>query len=234
MKQLITIVLTAFALCAMSLPVSVYGQGNNSYEVEYIPHESHKDFRFAVGGGYAMRLGKVLETGNAKLDDMSKSLRHGYNIDADAQYFFKESWGLGVNVNWNSSAASSENVTLLGSELNSYKETQSILYAGPSFVTRNEGEKFLLVSSIGLGPLFYFNDATMDGVVINGRKTTFGVNAGIAGEYKLNAKTGVGLKLSYTLGSIDSINLDGRSNDLEETITLSNLMISAFISFRRW
>ena len=60
------------------------------------------------------------------------------------------------------------------------------------------------------------------------------MNAGLAGEYKLNARTGVGLKLSYTIGSINSLNFEGQNLESEETMSISNLMATVFLSFRSW
>lgn len=207
-----------------------------AYEVEYQIPESHKDFRIAFGGGYAFRLGKIEKTGDPGIDDLNKQLRHGFNIDADAQYFFKESWGLGLNANYCGSSTSGNNITLpdMDQPVSSYEETQSMLYFGPSFVGRNEFSQFLLVSSVGFGPLFYMDNITVNGVSGMGNKTTLGFNAGLAGEYKLNTKTGIGLKLSYTIGSINSLNFEGQNLESEETMSISNLMTTVFLSFRSW
>jgi len=206
------------------------------YEVEYQIPVSYKDFRIAIGGGYAYRLGEIEKTGDSKIDDLNKQLRHGYTIDADAQYFFKEGWGLGLNANYCSSNTSGSNIDIPGFDrtIGSYKESQNVLFVGPSFAGRNKSEKFLLISSIAIGPLFYMDKMTFDGVAVDGNKTTFGLNAGVSGEYKLNDKTGVGLKLSYTLGTINSVNFEGQNIESDEKISISNLMVTAFLSFRTW
>lgn len=234
MKRIYFIVLAVTVICMLAV-LSATAQQTTSYEVEYVAPQSYKDFRFSIGGGYAFRLGRVQKTGDAKLDDLSKQLRHGFTIDADAQYFFKEGWGLGLNVNYCSSTASGNNVPVPNyGNANSYKESQNTLFVGPSFVGRNESSKFLLVSSFAIGPLFYTNNGTIDGISVDGSQTTFGFNAGVAGEYKLNAKTGVGLKLSYTLGTINSVNFEGQNVKSDEPMSISNLMLTAFISFRTW
>ncbi|MEA4905843.1 MAG: outer membrane beta-barrel protein [Petrimonas sp.] len=236
MKRIYFIALTAAIICTSAISPATAQQAT-SYQVEYQAPQNYKDFRFAIGGGYAFRLGKVEKTGNSQLDDMNNQLRHGFTVDADAQYFFKESWGLGLNTNYYSAGTSGDNVTIpeLGQSAN-YKETQSFLYVGPSFVGRNESEKFLLVTNIGVGPLFFNSDMNLNGVNLNGSKTTIGINAGIAGEYKVSSKTGLGLKLSYVLGTIDAINVEGQNLQLssDEKISVSNLMVTAFISFRSW
>jgi hypothetical protein len=235
MKRFYSIVLVAVIFSVLPFtPVSA--QRDVSYEVEQPVAPSYKDFRFAIGGGYALRLGKIEKTGDDHWDNTSKKLRHGFTVDADAQYFFREGWGLGLNVNYCSTTISGNDLYFadLGRTANSYKESQNILFVGPSYVGRNQSEKLLLVSSIAIGPLFYMNPATLDGVVIKSNATALGINAGLSGEYKVNATTGVGLKLSYTLGNVNSLKVEGTKVKMEEAFNLSNLMLTAFISFRSW
>ena len=234
MKRIYSIVLAAVTIFALS-PLAALAQDQTPYEVEYQVPEGYKDFRFSVGGGYAFRLGTIEKTGDTKIDDLNKKLRHGYTLDADAQYFFKETWGLGLNVNFCSSSTSGNDIEVGGyGNANSFKESQNVLFVGPSFAGRSETDKFLLVSSFAIGPMFYMDRITVDGIVVDGKQTTLGFNAGVAGEYKLNAKTGVGLKLSYTLGSIDSINWEWGTQEHNEQFSISNLMATVFVSFRGW
>lgn len=234
MKRIYFIALTA-AFAFASAFSFVDAQQASPYQVEYSTPQRYKDFRIAIGGGYAYRLGKMEKTGDTKIDDMNKKLRHGFAIDADAQYFFKESWGIGLNANLCSANTSGDNIKISGVEGHAnYKETQNFIYFGPSFVSRNESEKFLLISNIGIGPLFFSSDMTINGIGINGNKTTVGFNAGFAGEYKINTRTGVGLKLSYVMGSIENMNIEGQNVKSDEKISVSNLMATVFVSFRSW
>ncbi|MDY9919097.1 MULTISPECIES: outer membrane beta-barrel protein [Proteiniphilum] len=234
MKQIYFIAFAAAVMCMLAVLPAI-AQQETSYEVEYVSPQIYKDFRFSIGGGYAFRLGEVEKTGDPKLDDLNKQLQHGFTVDADAQYFFKEGWGLGLNANYCSSPTSGDNVTIPDvGNVNRYKESQNALFVGPSFAGRIESSKFLLVSSIALGPLFYMDRMNLDGTKINASQTTFGINAGVAGEYKLNAKTGLGLKLSYTLGNISSVNIAGQNVKYDEPVSISNIMITAFLSFRTW
>lgn len=226
-------ILTAFM--ATAVISSATAQQSTPYQEESQASGKYKDFRFAIGGGYAYRLGKMEKTGDSKTDDLNKKLRHGFSVDADAQYFFKEGWGVGLNANYCSASTSGDNITIPDFEHSvNYKETQRFLYVGPSFVGRNRSEKFLLVSNIGIGPLFFNSNMNLSGVNVNGHKTTLGVNAGIAGEYKISSKTGIGLKLSYVVGSIDNLNVEGKNVKSKEKISVFNLMATLFISFRSW
>ena len=153
MKRIYFIALATAFICASAVS-SATAQQATPYEVESRTPGNYKDFRFAIGGGYAYRLGKIAKTGDSKIDDMNKKLRHGFTIDADAQYFFKESWGLGLNANYCSANTSGDNITITLPGIDrsvNYKETQSFLYVGPSFVGRNGSEKFLLATHFGFG-----------------------------------------------------------------------------------
>ena len=104
-------------------------------------------------------------------------------MDADAQYFFREGWGLGLNANFCSSTISGNDLYFadIDRTANSYNESQNILFVGPSYVGRNQSEKLLLVSSVAIGPLFYSNPATLDGVVIKSNAVAVGLNVGFSG-----------------------------------------------------
>lgn len=234
MKQIYFIALTAIFTLAPAFSY-VAAQQATPYQVEYETPKKNKDIRVAIGGGYAYRLGKVIKTGNANLDNMNKQLRNGFTVDADAQYYFQESWGIGLNANFGSATSTGRNISIPGISGNiNLKETQNIIYVGPSFVGRNDLGNFLIISNVGFGPLFYSSKTTINGKPLNGSKTTVGMNAGIAAEYKINAQTGAGLKLSYVMGSIESINIQGQNINTDEKMSVSNLMITAFLSFRTW
>ncbi len=236
MQRFYSIVLLIAIFFVFAVAPAAAQQRDATQEVEQQLVPSYKDFRFAIGGGYALRLGKITKTGDDNWDNVSKKLRHGLTVDADAQYFFRPDWGLGVNVNYCTTTISGNDLYFadLDRTANNYKESQNILFVGPSYATRSQSEKLLLVTSVALGPLFYSNPATLDGVVINSNALAAGLNLGFSGEYKVNATTGVGLKLSSTVGSVNSLKVEGQKVELDEAFNLSNVMLTAFISFRSW
>lgn len=233
MKHTYFIAIAAAIVCTSTFSTAL-AQQSSSYQVEYQTPQRYKDFRFTVGGGYAYRLGEREKGSDPASEKFSKQLMHGFAIDLDGQYFFKESWGLGLNANYVSNSASGDNITIPNVGSGKVTEKQGFLYIGPSFASRSEFNRFLLIYNLGLGPLFFTDDITYNGMTATGKATTLGLNAGVAGEYKISGKTGVGLKLSYTMGTINSINVEGRNIKSEEKISVSNLMITAFISFRSW
>ncbi|MDD2476490.1 MAG: outer membrane beta-barrel protein [Dysgonamonadaceae bacterium] len=206
------------------------------HAVEYQEDIKYKDFRFAVGGGYAYRVGTVERTNDQVIDDMNKKLRNGFTIDADAQYFFKRTWGLGLNANMSSFSTSGSGFTIpdFDGPIRSYDETKRIIYIGPTYALRHETDKFLLIGTIGLGPIFYADNMTINGVEVNGTQTGLGTNISLAGEYKMSNTLGLGIKLSSTGGSIESLTINGQNVKADQVIGLSNIGVSLYLSFRSW
>ena len=228
-------VATLFCLPAHSQITDSKPQQEVEYEQNAEP--KFKDFRIAVGGGYAYRVGTTEKTNDQIIDDMNKKLRHGFTVDADAQYFFKRTWGLGLNVNMSSfSTTANGSFKLPGEEqtINSYDETQRIIYVGPTFASRYESDKFLLIASIGLGPIFYADNMTINGFEVNGTQTGLGTNISLSGEYKMSNTMGLGVKFSSTGGSIESLKVNGQNVKADQVIGLSNIGVSLYLSFRSW
>lgn len=234
---IISLVIVAVATLS-SLPVhSQITDAASQHEVEYQGDTKYKDFRIAVGVGYAHRLGANQTTYNYLVDELNKNLRQGFAFDGDVQYFFKEKWGLGLNANLVATTASIGGYTVKGDSWSPWlrlDERERILYIGPTYVTRTETDKLLLVTSLGVGPIFIWDKMFVSGVEANATKTTFGANAGLSGEYKIGSKMGAGLKLACTVGSIGSMNFEGRSVKSNERISVSHFMASLFLSFRTW
>lgn len=238
-KNLITIAFMAMVVLFCLPGYSQITDATPQHEVEYEQDAKikYKDFRFAVGGGYAYSVGKIEKTNNQVIDDMNKKLHHGFTVDGDAQYFFKETWGIGLNANMSSfstSASSSFTMPDVEGTISSYNESQRTIYVGPSFVTRHETDKFLLIGSVGFGPIFFMDNASINGIEVNGTQTTLGTNISLSGEYKMSNKMGLGLKLSSTGGTINSLNFNGQNIKSKEPLSLANVTASLFLSFRSW
>ncbi|MDR1714976.1 MAG: hypothetical protein LBS20_03955 [Prevotella sp.] len=190
-------------------------------------NENPKNFRFTAGGGYSYRLGKLMKTGDEKLDDFSSGLRSGYNIDVEAQYFFHDYIGVGLNGNYIKQSNSEHgmlNIPGVGGVTN-YKESNRFVYIGASCVFRYENDKWGFYTNYGIGPILYTNTGELEGNRIEFNKATAGIYCSIAGERRINRNTGAGLKMAITSGMIK---IDG----LDEKLSVSNLILTGFISFR--
>jgi len=208
------LLLTGFihAQNSSNLSVREVGKSNGS--------ESHseRNFRATIGGGYAYRLGKIDKTGDTHLDDFNSSLRNGYNLDIELQYFFQENMGVALNGNFikQSKTESITNIT----------ESHKFVYVGPSYVLRFEKNKLGLYLGAGFGPLFYTISEKTSPLEVSLNKTAFGSYLGVSGEYRISQNVGAGLKISATAGSVKIPELGTDSQNV------SNLMITGFISFR--
>lgn len=203
-------------------------------EYEQVVINNYKDFRFAVAGGIAYR-GNFKMTNNPIVDDMNEQMQNGYTIDADAQYFIDKNWGVGLNTNINlfsNSVAGSFTLPNIEGTILTYNEAQRIIYVGPSFAARLETQRFLLSSTLGIGTIFFIVNTTINGVENNGKQTTLGTNITLSGEYKMNNKLGLGIKLSSTSGKIGSVNLNGSNVKMIEDLSLSTTTVCLLLSYR--
>ncbi|PXV63569.1 outer membrane protein with beta-barrel domain [Dysgonomonas alginatilytica] len=180
---------------------------------------SFKDFRFSVGGGYARRLGKKDDMGDATLNKLLDKVQNQVFLEIDGQYFFKETWGIGLSVN-----------NAFGSgDVQGQTFKTNLLYVGPTFSMRFDFDKFLLLGNIGFGPLFYGED--YQGIIADTfNKTTLGFQTNFGAEYKLNRNLGLGIKLGWISGSY---NLEMNGGE-DYRMNLSNFNIGTYLSFRTW
>lgn len=178
-----------------------------------------KDFRISVGGGYARRLGKTENMNDATFNKLLDKITNQTYFEMDGQYFFKESWGLGLVVNNASKSAEVNHVIL----------KTNFLYVGPTFSMRFDLDKFLVLWNVGLGPLFY--NEKLEGV-LGGTldKTALGFQTSASGEYKLSKSFGIGLKLGWISGYTEIKD----SNNKNYRMNLSNFNIGTYLSFRTW
>lgn len=219
---------SAILMATLLLPLAAISQNKNELtNSTNIGGVKYKDFRIALGGGYAHRLGKIMKI-DSDIDKLSRDLRSGYNIDLDGQYFFKETWGLGLSLNYAASSVSANNIHIPGmGGADKFKETNSFVYFGPTFSARHEFNNFLLLAHIGVGPLLYHVKDDLDGRDYTLSKVVFGAQTSVSLEYNVSDQIGLGLKASIIGGSIKLDGMDGRMN-------VSNLSIGAYISFKTW
>ena len=175
--------------------------------------------RFSVGGGYAYRLGKEMPNTSSFYQDLNKQLSHGYNLGGELHYVFASGLGLGVNAQFTQSSI----------EYNSSDtEHQNIVYVGPSLLWRADARKVAFVGAIGFGGLFFtdrFSSQKLTG-------HTFGTYASLGCEFKLSPTTAFGLKISTHVGNISQLKSGTKEVDFQDKLSASNLMVTAFISFR--
>jgi hypothetical protein len=193
-------------------------------EPETVP-SAKNDLRLTIGGGYAYRLGKAPKTGTW-VDRFEDNARGGLHIEVEAQKYLWGDLGLGLNIYYVYGNHSAKNVA---TGINYAEETNTFLYFGPSFAARFGSDRWKGYASYGLGLVFFNNsNSTVGSQHSDGSagKVGFGMDTSISGEYRVNPKLGVGLKLSVT-----NATTDGADFDMDERLSLSNFLIGGFISF---
>lgn len=182
-----------------------------------IQEENDKNFRFTIGGGYSRWLGDTYDTKNSQNDFIS-GLRNGYNLDAEAQYYFNKNIGAGINGTMN--RYENDKLSTFG-----LKETDKMLFIGAMCNVRYMVNRWAFYVGTGLGPIFYTTEGTVNQQNLSYSKTVFGFNSNIACEYRLNETVGAGLKLAVTSGSY-------KERNTNEKASTSSFFITGFLSFR--
>ncbi|MDR2916900.1 MAG: hypothetical protein LBV74_19065, partial [Tannerella sp.] len=195
------------------------------------PIRTNKNLRFTLGGGYAYRLGKIEKTGNAYIDDFTKKLRHGFNLDASGQLFFTKNIGVGINAIYiRLHAVEPDKIipSITGYTTIKMNETTQFFYLGPSFVASTRLSKIMCYGEGGAGLLVFHDSGEVIRINASITKPTVGFHLGFSPEYRFSSQFGIGLKLSMTAGFIRT-SFYGTD---EERLNVSNLNIGTFISFR--
>lgn len=184
----------------------------------------YKNFRFQVGGGYAYWLGDDYNWGDHGWNSYNSDLRHGFNVDVEAQYFFHRFLGIGIHGNFARFSNSD-------SKYVEASETDKMFYAGATFNGRFLYKKWGFYAGAGVGPLFYSADGEYRRIPISYSKTVFALSANVACEYQIADYMGAGIKLSTIVGSYSNHSY-GYGYDYDDRISTSTFSISGFLSFR--
>jgi len=196
-------------------------------------YENRSSFRIAFAGGFAYKLGELVKTSSAKENRLNRNLLYGVGLEFEIDYYFINDMGIGINVNYFNTSASAKNITFSnGDYCNNYEATHHILFVGPSYVIRYDTPRWLFTANIGIGPIFLINDVVADTYNWRETATSVGMNYGLGAEYKFSNNLAAGLRLSTTTGTYSSITIDGIKYTSDDLYSLSNMMLSAYISFR--
>ncbi|WP_181307350.1 hypothetical protein [Rufibacter sp. XAAS-G3-1] len=202
----------------------------NYYATSAIP-EDHKAlytqayprFRGGVSGGWSYRTASVAEGLDAAVKDYIQDLKKGYNLSADAAYYFSEQMGAGLRYSSYRASNEIENVSATrpdGTQVyGKMSDDITIHFIGPYFSSRmlNANKLNALLFNVGLGYLGYQDNAVLiDKFTIKG--STFGFSADIGYDMKISKNLGLGLQLSLVSGVLKEYEVsDGRST---QTVTL--------------
>ncbi len=196
-------------------------------------YNAYKDTRVAIDLGFSNRIGKIDPSLSMSERDHIRGLLRGFHYGLDAQYFFSESYGIGLDIN----RFQSQNTSNLG--FGQITEKNAITFIGPGFYSRsvsgNGNNAFLMGFNIGyLGA----NSSTMinsSPATITGG--TFGTNIKVGYDIGMPDGYAFGFSLRLIGGVLNQITTryNGQSNKIklpeEDRENLSRIDLSVGIRF---
>lgn len=192
------------------------------------PFGSH--FNFVLESGYSYRTAKVQEYIQGGLDDYAKSLKSGYNIGLNGNYFFKDNWGFGLKYAHFGSKGGAKGVFLgftSQSDVIYGKITDNIGidYIGPSYLNRfffGSSKRHALNTGVGLGYMRYKDKATAANTDVLITGSTLGSFFDMGYDYSITKEISVGLKSGYYAGVLNSYTIQRDSERYVEKLDKDN------------
>jgi hypothetical protein len=182
-----------------------------------------RKFRFALNGGYSYRLGKISDqlTGDAR--NYMKKLKSGFNVGADAMYYFNPKMGVGVK--YNRFQASHSDVipvrTSTGQMRTNVMDNIAINFFAATFGTRvfNAAGTNAFHANIALGYLGFRDNGwlNVDKLILTGG--TLGIGWDIGYDIRLTSKLSAGAQLSLISGKLNSFMKEDSNSREKVTLT---------------
>jgi hypothetical protein len=179
-----------------------------------LPHiKKYPDIRIGAGVGYSYRLEKVPENAGDFKEYLQK-LKSGFNIEAEADYFIKKSYGIGLRYNFFRASNYMDNVTFVIANGHSFDTVVGnmgddirINYIGPAFYYRffNKSEKIAWLIGVSLGYARFVNNGTLLSEDVKFSSSTAGISASFGADIFVMKNMAIGLNLSIDLGTLTSI-----------------------------
>ena len=195
---------------------SIKSYQENFYSKSNIPsqHKSNTEYprlHFILSGGGSYLLDPLPDIDNKELRDYYQSLKIGYNLGFDVNYYFNKTIGLGLKYNYFNSSGSSKGTTSGNGFTSEWDISENIMinFAGPTFLARFLSKKSenAFIIGVSVGYMWYKDDAVFfEPVVISG--STFGLNIDASYHISLSEKFFLGFSASTTLGFLNSISVD--------------------------
>ncbi len=206
-------------------------------------NEDYYKFTASINGGWAYRLGRISDDVPTDLRDHVRKLKRGYNLSADAGYFFSENMGVGAKAVSFRSSQETEDITREDVETGllytgTFKEDITINYIAPSYLGRITipDQRTNLYFSVSLGYLYYLSEFSFiqDVTITQG---TLGFAYDVSGDIMFSDNIAFNLGISLLGGSLSKYKVsDGTITVIEklpsdEQENISHIDISAGLRF---
>ncbi len=190
--------------------------------------QSFPKMRINVEGGYSYRTVKVPSGIPTELKNYINDLKKGFNLSVDLAYYFHREYGVGIHFSYASSASFMDNIYYINeltgeSGVGSMKDDIALTFVGFGITHRKliGAGNMLMISNITVGPLLYNDDARFIDFYMDIEGSTLALHGLFGVDYLLSERLGIGVSLSYVLGSLDRIKVNGKYIHLEEKENLN-------------
>lgn len=209
------------------------------------PLQKHPHFRLSAGGGYSYRLAKVPDNAGDFKGYLEK-LKSGFNIQAEADYFIKKSYGIGLRYNFFRTKNYMDNVTFIlenghtfDTVVGNMGDDIRINYLGPVFYYRfyNRKESIAWLIGISLGYASFVNKGILLSEDLRFSGSTVGISAMFGADIFVMENLAIGLGLSFDIGTLTSLTTKYRGVTttkklaVQERIDISLINLTAGIRF---
>lgn len=179
-------------------------------------------FKIAIHTGPGWRTAELADGMSRDEHSFYKDLMSGWVAGASLQYYFNDSYGIGLTYSAYNTKNSIYGERINTGERGTLSEKDNITFIGPSFLMRHfsKDQKWGLNMKLGLGYLRYSADQTFNNYFTELRGGTVGMNISIGAEYKFDKHWGITLDLAGTAGILDEIDIN--ENGVKQTITMDD------------
>lgn len=193
-------------------------------------------FRLTVNGGYSLRLGKVSSQYTGESNDYMKKLKSGFNIGADAIYYFREKMGVGLKYSrfQASNSAVIPVMTGSGEMRTNVSDKIGINFFAATFATRifNAAGTNAFYANVALGYLGFRDNGQvyLNKMVLTGGSLGIGWDVGY--DFRITRLLSAGAQVSLITGQMTSFVKEDASSRVTVTLpegqreNLSHLNIS--------
>lgn len=168
--------------------------------------------RFTLVGnfGYGWRTNKLDPklTGDEK--DYAKKLMNGPIWDFSANYYFNDTYGLGLVYSAYSSSTNAWGTMTETNQAAKLETKDMITFVGPAFLGRGASSnlKWIFNVQLGIGYIGYTSKATLLNEYEKNSGASVGLSSKIGAEYKFSDNWGIGADLAAVSGVLSSITKD--------------------------
>ena len=194
--------------------------------------------RLNVEGGYSYRTVKIPGGIPSELKSYMSGLKSGYNLAIDLTYFFHKEYGITVNYSRFSASNSMGNIEYIDEQTNqsgigSMEDNMLFSFIGLGVTQRKllGNRSRLLISNISMGKLSYNNDSRVIYYPLDIEGSTVALHGLLGLDFFISPKFALGGSISYLLGSLSKIKVNGTESRLSENENLNRFDFNVGIKY---